>query len=127
MRRNDSSSVRTDEEHPGRSPKKTKTSRSTRLGDYEIHTSAQGFSSVRQVSAGEVMHSVNAPSDEADKLYVKQSFLSSRLTKREDPGRRTGDLGRGTRCSLKCHGRHSLFWKELMQKKMPTVFVLCAL
>jgi queuine tRNA-ribosyltransferase len=75
--------VRADEEHPGRSPKKTKTSRPTRLGDYEIHTSAQGFSSVRQVSSGEVMHSVNAPSHEADKLYVKQSFLSSRLLKRE--------------------------------------------
>jgi queuine tRNA-ribosyltransferase len=29
------------------------------------------------------MHSVNAPSDEADKLYVEQSFLASRLLKRE--------------------------------------------
>ena len=75
--------VRADEEHPGRSPKKAKTSRPTRLGDYEIHTSAQGFSSVRQVSSGEVMHSVNAPSDEANKLYVEQSFLASRLLKRE--------------------------------------------
>lgn len=75
--------VRGDEEHPGRSPKKTKTSRPTRLGDYEIHTSAQGFSSVRQVSSGEVMHSVSAPSDEANKLYVEQSFLASRLLKRE--------------------------------------------
>ena len=75
--------VRADEEHPSRSPKKAKTSRPTRLGDYEIHTSAQGFSSVRQVSSGEVMHSVNAPSHEADKLYVKQSFLSSRLLKHE--------------------------------------------
>jgi queuine tRNA-ribosyltransferase len=75
--------VRADEEHPSRSPKKAKTSRPTRLGDYEIHTSAQGFSSVRQVSSGEVMHSVNAPSDEADKLYVEQSFLASRLLKRE--------------------------------------------
>ena len=75
--------VRADEEHPSRSPKKAKTSGPTRLGDYEIHTSAQGFSSVRQVSSGEVMHSVNAPSHEADKLYVKQSFLSSRLLKHE--------------------------------------------
>jgi queuine tRNA-ribosyltransferase len=75
--------VRADEENPGRSPKKAKTSRPTRLGDYEIHTSAQGFSSIRQVSSGEVMHSVNAPSDEANKLYVEQSFLASRLLKRE--------------------------------------------
>ena len=75
--------VRADEEHPGRSPKKAKTFKPVRLGDYEIHTSAQGFSSVRQVSSGEVMHSVNAPSDEANKLYVEQSFLASRLLKRE--------------------------------------------
>ena len=101
--------VRADEEHPGRSPKKAKTFKPARLGDYEIHTSAQGFSSVRQVSSGEVMHSVNAPSDEANKLYVEQSFLASRLLKRRDPGRRAGDLGRGTRCGLKCHGRRSLF------------------
>jgi queuine tRNA-ribosyltransferase len=76
--------VRADEENPGRRPKKSKTSRPARLGDYEIHTSAQGFSSIRQLSSGEVMHSVNAPSDEADKLYVKQSFLASRLLQRED-------------------------------------------
>jgi queuine tRNA-ribosyltransferase len=71
--------VRSDEENPGRPPKKTKTFKPVRLGDYEIHTSAQGFSSVRQVSSGEVMHSVNPPSDEANKLYVEQSLLASRL------------------------------------------------
>ena len=75
--------VRADQEHPGRSPKKAKTFKPARLGDYEIHTSDQGFSSVRQVSSGEVMHSVNAPSDEANKLYVEQSLLASRLLKRE--------------------------------------------
>ena len=63
--------------------KKPRPARPARLGDYEIHTSAQGFSSIRQVSSGEVMHSVNAPSDEANKLYVEQSFLASRLLKRE--------------------------------------------
>ena len=77
--------LRTDEENPGRPPKKSKTSRPARLGDYEIHTSAQGFSSIRQLSSGEVMHSVTAPSDEANKLYVEQSFLASRLLEREPP------------------------------------------
>lgn len=75
--------VRTDEDHPGRPPKKAKTSEAARLGDYEIHISAQGFSSIRQLSSGEVMHSVNVPSDEADKLYVEQSCLAARLLKRE--------------------------------------------
>ncbi len=31
------------------------------------------------------MHSVNAPGDEANKLYVEQSFLATRLLKREAP------------------------------------------
>lgn len=78
--------VRTDEENPGRPPKKAKTAQpAPRLGDYEIHRSAQGFSSIRQMSSGEVMHSVNAPSEEANKLYVEQSFLASRLVQRQTP------------------------------------------
>jgi queuine tRNA-ribosyltransferase len=72
--------VRTDEEHPGQPPKKAKTRRPARLGDYEIHLSAQGASSIRQISSGEVMHSVNVPSEEAHRLYIEQSGLASRLT-----------------------------------------------
>jgi len=71
--------VRTDEEHPSRPPKKAKTIQSARLGDFEIHRSAQGFSSIRQLSSGEVMHSVNAPNEEATRLYVEQSCLAARL------------------------------------------------
>jgi queuine tRNA-ribosyltransferase len=71
--------VRTDEENPHRPPKKAKPAPPVRLGDYEIHRSAQGFSSIRQISSGEVMHSVIAPDDEATKLYVEQSCLASRL------------------------------------------------
>jgi queuine tRNA-ribosyltransferase len=72
---------RTDEEHPSRPPKKTKPPQPARLGDYEIHQSAQGFASIRQLSSGEVMHSVNAPSEEAQRLYVEQSGLKGRLIK----------------------------------------------
>jgi queuine tRNA-ribosyltransferase len=74
--------VRTDEDHPGRPPKQTKTAPPARLGDYEVHKSAQGFYSIRQISSGEVMHSVNSPSDEANKLYIEQSCLAARLLKR---------------------------------------------
>jgi len=77
--------VRADEEHPSCPPKKSQTARPARLGDYEIHRSAQGFSSIRQLSSGEVMHSVNAPSEEATKLYVEQSCLLSRLVKQPAP------------------------------------------
>src|SRR5689334_8531927 len=75
--------ARSDEQNPCRPPKKPQTSRPARLGDYEIHGSPRGFFSIRQISSGEVMHSVNAPADEADKLYVEQSFLAARLLKPE--------------------------------------------
>jgi queuine tRNA-ribosyltransferase len=75
--------VRNDEENPGRVPKKAKNSRTAHLGDYQIHRSARGFYSIRQVSSGEVMHSVTAPSEEATKLYIEQSFLAARLLKRQ--------------------------------------------
>jgi len=73
--------LRTDEDNPSR-PTKQKKFRSTkpaRLGDYEVQTSPQGFSSIRQISSGEVMHSVNRPSDEAHTLYIEQSGLAARL------------------------------------------------
>lgn len=79
---------RTDEEHPGRPPKKARISRPARLGDYEVHTSPQGFSSIRQLSSGEVMHSVNRPGDEANRLYVEQSHLASRMFRNAaEPGK----------------------------------------
>ena len=71
--------VRIDEDNPGRPPKKARVYRPSRLGDYEVCSFPEGFSSIRQISSGEVMHSVNRPSDEANKLYVEQSHLASRL------------------------------------------------
>ncbi len=71
--------TRTDEENPNRPPKKNKTAQPARLGDYQLHRSAHGYYSIRQISSGEIMHSVSAPSEEADKLYVAQSALAARL------------------------------------------------
>jgi queuine tRNA-ribosyltransferase len=72
--------VRTDEDHPNRPVKqRERTGPKTRLGDYEVHASLHGFSSIRQISSGEVMHSVNDPSEEANRLYVEQSCLGTRL------------------------------------------------
>ncbi len=71
--------VRNDEENPTIPTKKPKAARAPQLGDYEIHTSPQGFCSIRQLSSGEIMHSVNRPEDEAQKLYVDQSCLATRL------------------------------------------------
>lgn len=71
----------TDENNPGVLPKKQKPPRAARQGDYEVHRSSQGYSSIRQISSGEVMHSVNRPGDEAELLYIGQSHLASRLLK----------------------------------------------
>jgi len=75
--------VRIDNENPGHPPRKAKPAPAAHLGDYEIHRSVQGFFSMRQISSGEVMHSVSAPGDEAKKLYIEQSCLATRLIKRE--------------------------------------------
>ena len=58
------------------------------LGDYEIHHAREGFSSIRQISSREIMHSRTDPMDEARKLYVEQSHLTERLreeSRNEDP------------------------------------------
>jgi len=108
--------VRTDEEHPSRPPRKTRTRRPTCLGDYEIHRPAHGFASLRQKSSGEVMHSVNAPDEEADRLYVEQSCLASRLVRRPAPAGALviWDVGLGAafnamaalRCFESCYAEH---------------------
>jgi queuine tRNA-ribosyltransferase len=75
--------TRGDEDNPMSHPRKSaKASEPTRLGDYAIDTSAQAYS-IRQISSGEIMHSVNAPDDEATRLYVEQSCLAARLLKQE--------------------------------------------
>jgi len=76
--------LRPDEDNPPRSPRKARTSHPDRVGDYELHRSAQGFFSIRQISSGEIMHSVTAPSDEANKLYIEQSALAVRFIKCND-------------------------------------------
>jgi len=50
-----------------------------RLGDYEVHRAWEGFSSIRQISSGEIMHSRTDPTQEARQLYVEQSRLEERL------------------------------------------------
>ncbi len=54
------------------------------LGDYEVHDSGRGFSSIRQISSGEVMHSVNPPQEEARNLYVLPAQIDERLKTRSE-------------------------------------------
>jgi len=50
-----------------------------RLGNYEVHRAWEGFSSVRQISSREIMHSRTDPMEEARQVYVQQTHLAERL------------------------------------------------
>ncbi len=74
--------VRSDEENPSTPfiPEKPKRSeKRRRLGDYEVHDSGKGFFSIKQVSSGEIMHSVNPPEEEARNVYLAPSRIDERL------------------------------------------------
>jgi queuine tRNA-ribosyltransferase len=66
----------------------------TTLGNYTLSRSSQGFYSVQQVSSQETMHSVNNPNEEAKKLYVDQSRLSTLMYDSDVP-LRLWDVGLG--------------------------------
>jgi len=78
--------AQSDNSHP-RTVYKEKKEPEPQLGDYAIQSSKKGYSSIRQISSGEVMHSVNDPIMEADRLYVSQSKLAERLSEPLAEGR----------------------------------------
>jgi queuine tRNA-ribosyltransferase len=84
--------MKSDEDNPVTPPKKLRHGKPKLLGDYDIVTGPEGFSSIRQISSGEVMHSVNRPSDEAQRLYVEQSSLAARLRRGGDGSAEAGEL-----------------------------------
>ncbi|MDQ3369972.1 MAG: tRNA guanosine(34) transglycosylase Tgt [Myxococcota bacterium] len=60
------------ENPPGPRPKQRREEPATR-GAFALHPSPDGFTSIRHLASGEIMHSVNAPDDEARRVYVEQS------------------------------------------------------
>jgi queuine tRNA-ribosyltransferase len=58
---------------PGPHPRK-KPRAPTARGAFAVHT-AHGFASIQHVPSGEIMHSVNDPDIEAERVYVAQSSL----------------------------------------------------
>ncbi len=68
-----------DLENPIKRPKPPKVRKEfpRELGDYRILENAKGFSSIQQISSGEVMHSVSDPIEEARRLYVDQLDLAA--------------------------------------------------
>lgn len=68
-----------DAEEISHSPRVKHKDKKRELGDYEVHRSEKGFSSIRQKSSGEIMHSVNHPDEEARSLYVNPARIEKRL------------------------------------------------
>jgi len=77
-------------------PPPSQKQKAPQLGDYEVVTAPEGFSSVRQISSGEVMHSVSEPSEEARRLYVDQSRLAEKLLETEAEPLVIWDVGLGS-------------------------------
>ncbi len=80
---------REDEDNPGTPPRRNQV-KIPRLGDYEVHFNPKGFASIKQISSGEIMHSVNPPAEEANRLYIEQSHLADRLLKNSQAKTKTG-------------------------------------
>ncbi|MBC7691998.1 MAG: tRNA guanosine(34) transglycosylase Tgt [Methylotenera sp.] len=86
-----------DSDNPVSRPKISKISKKPpkTLGVYEVHVSEQGFSSIRQTSSGEIMHSVNDPEAEAYRLYVEQSRFAEKILEATDEPLVVWDVGLG--------------------------------
>src|SRR4051794_4414096 len=65
------------------------------LGDYEVHKAWEGFSSIRQISSGEIMHSRTDPMEEARQVYVEQLHLAERLREKSPDPLIVWDVGLG--------------------------------
>jgi queuine tRNA-ribosyltransferase len=68
-----------DIDNPVNHPKPSRKRKLFKLGAYEVHTSPEGFSSIRHIASGEIMHSRTPPMEEARRLYIEQSCLAERL------------------------------------------------
>ncbi len=71
-----------DQDNPSTPPKRTRTpmsERRMRLGDYEVHVAEAGHANIKQLSSGEIMHSVSDPTEEARQLYIEQPDLARSL------------------------------------------------
>jgi queuine tRNA-ribosyltransferase len=71
-----------------------------RLGNYEVHRAWEGFSSIRQISSGEIMHSRTDPMEEARQVYVEQTHLGERLREHSSEPLVLWDVGLGAAANV---------------------------
>ena len=82
-----------DQETPITSPK-TNFSITPTLGKFEL-VSGEGFSTIKDTSLSETMHSVNNPLEESNAIYIQQSKLKERLEQDSDTPLVVWDVGLG--------------------------------
>ena len=85
----------TDEENPTNPPIRKERFPPIVLGNYEVIEHQDGYGSIRQVSSGEVMHSVEEPIKEARKLYLEQSKFADLIRASSDEPLVVWDVGLG--------------------------------
>ncbi|MDB4953352.1 MAG: queuine tRNA-ribosyltransferase [Myxococcales bacterium] len=64
----------TDQDNPPAKRPTPKPVRPTTRGQFRVHQSSLGFSSIQHLPSGEVMHAANHPDVEAERVYVEQSI-----------------------------------------------------
>ncbi|MBN1411951.1 MAG: tRNA guanosine(34) transglycosylase Tgt [Spirochaetales bacterium] len=84
-----------DKENPATPPRRKRRKNRSRLGSYEVVGQDGGIHSIRDITSGEIMHSVLDPFTEAKALYVEQSSLRSDITGDRNPEYFLWDVGLG--------------------------------
>ncbi len=74
-----------DRDNPPLRQPRMKPPRPTERGAFRMHTSTHGFTSIQHADSGEIMHSVNQPDAEAERVYITQSRLIARALTGERP------------------------------------------
>jgi len=69
---------------PGEQPRK-KSRGPLRRGAFALHVQRDGFASIQHVDSGEIMHSVNHPDREAERVYIAQSAHIARTLSGDAP------------------------------------------
>jgi len=85
----------TDQDNPSGPRPKLREPKLVTRGAFGIAVSPQGFASIEHLRSGEVMHSVNDPNLEAERVYVAQSATIARALTGDGPPLVIWDVGLG--------------------------------
>lgn len=108
-----------DESFPS-NPPKVKPLPQMQLGEYEVFEQT-GFASIRHRSSGEIMHSVNPPIEEANALYIQQSYFAQRVKEEEEVVIWDVGLGAAANAMAAIHAYEDLAAKGLARAKLKIV------